>query len=405
MLTSFLNSCKIYLYILWKRKVTKEKIVLFGGKNHEKDSGTCPGNGEKTSDETATLKIGGIGPTTGGAAIYGQAVKNAAELAVNEINANGGINGMQVEFMWQDDEHNAEKSVNAYNTLMDKGMQVLVGTVTSAPCIAVVAEAEEDNVFLLTPSGSAVAAIDAPNAFRVCFSDPGQGIGAADYIKNNNVGSKVAVIYNVSDPYSNGIYEKFAAQASTIGLEIVTAEAFTNDSATDFSVQIQKVKDSGADLLFLPIYYEAAALILDQANTAGLDVKYFGCDGLDGVIGQLGDKASLAEGVMLLTPFAADATDAKTVAFTAAYKAAYNEIPNQFAADAYDAVYIVKAAIEAAGITDASIDASDLCDAIVAQMTEIEYDGVTGLMTWSADGEPTKEPKAMVIKDGAYAAM
>ncbi len=362
--------------------------------------------GEKDTEGTATLKIGGIGPTTGGAAIYGTAVMNAAQLAVEEINANGGINGMTVEFLWQDDEHNAEKAVNAYNTLMDKGMQVLVGTVTSAPCIAVVAEAEEDNIFMLTPSGSAVAAIDAPNAFRVCFSDPGQGIGAADYIKNNNVGSKVAVIYNVSDPYSNGIYEKFAAQANAIGLEIVAAEAFTNDSATDFSVQIQKVKDSGADLLFLPIYYEAAALILDQANNAGLNVKYFGCDGLDGVIGQLGDKANLAEGVMLLTPFAADATDDKTVAFTAAYKAAYNgEIPNQFAADAYDAVYIVKAAIEAAGITDASISASDLCDAIVAQMTKIEYDGVTGLMTWSADGEPTKEPKAMVIKNGAYAAM
>ena len=368
--------------------------------------GEQTGDANNNTDATATLKIGGIGPTTGGAAVYGTAVMNAAQLAVNEINAAGGINGMQVEFMWQDDEHNAEKAVNAYSTLMDKGMQVLVGTVTSAPCIAVVAEAELANVFLLTPSGSAVDAIAADNAFRVCFSDPNQGIGAADYIKNNNLATKVAVIYNVSDPYSNGIYEKFNAEANAIGLEIVAAEAFTNDSATDFSVQIQKVKDSGADLLFLPIYYEAAALILDQANSAGLDVKFFGCDGLDGVIGQLGDKAALAEGVMLLTPFAADATDDKTVAFTAAYKAAYNnEIPNQFAADAYDAVYIVKAAIEAAGITDANIEASDLCDAIVEQMTKLEFDGVTGKMTWSADGEPTKEPKAMVITNGSYAAM
>lgn len=370
-------------------------------------------DGEQTGDAnnnnneaTATLKIGGIGPTTGGAAVYGTAVMNAANLAVKEINAAGGINGMQVEFMWQDDEHNAEKAVNAYSTLMDKGMQVLMGTVTSAPCIAVVAEAELDNVFLLTPSGSATDAIAADNAFRVCFSDPNQGIGAADYIKNNDLAAKVAVIYNVSDPYSNGIYEKFNAQANAVGLEIVCAEAFTNDSATDFSVQIQKVKDSGADLLFLPIYYEAAALILDQANSAGLDVKFFGCDGLDGVIGQLGDKAALAEGVMLLTPFAADATDDKTVAFTAAYKAEYNgEIPNQFAADAYDAIYIIKEAIEAAGITDANIDASDLCDAIVEQMLKLEFDGVTGKMTWSADGEPTKEPKAMVITNGSYAAM
>ena len=378
---------------------------------------TTPANTDDVADTTAapvegndpvdagTIKIGGIGPTTGVAAIYGTAVMNAMNLAVDEINAAGGVNGMKFEAMWQDDEHNAEKAVNAYQTLMDNGMQVLVGTVTSAPCIAVVAEAELDNIFMLTPSGSAVDAIAAPNAFRVCFSDPNQGIGAADYIKNNNVAEKVAVIYNVSDPYSNGIYEKFAAEAQTIGLEIVTAEAFTNDSATDFSVQIQKVKESGADLLFLPIYYEAAALILDQANSAGLDVKYFGCDGLDGVIGQLGDKASLAEGVMLLTPFAADATDDKTVAFTAAYKAAYNETPNQFAADAYDAVYIVKAAIEAAGITSADINCSDLCDAIVEQMATLEFDGVTGFMTWDADGEPTKAPKAMVIKDGAYAAM
>ncbi len=377
---------------------------------------TTPANTDDVATTTApagqevvdagTLKIGGIGPTTGVAAIYGTAVMKAMNLAVDEINAAGGVNGMMLEALWQDDEHNAEKAVNAYQTLMDQGMQILVGTVTSAPCIAVVAEAELDNIFMLTPSGSAVDAIAAPNAFRVCFSDPNQGIGAADYIKNNDVASKVAVIYNVSDPYSNGIYEKFAAEAQAIGLEIVTAEAFTNDSATDFSVQIQKVKESGADLLFLPIYYEAAALILDQANSAGLDVKFFGCDGLDGVIDQLGDKADLAEGVMLLTHFAADATDDKTVYISAAYKAAYNdETPNQFAADAYDAVYIIKAAIEAAGITSADIDCSDLCDAIVEQMATLEFDGVTGLMTWDENGEPTKEPKAMVIKDGAYAAM
>ncbi len=375
-----------------------------GGTTDGEQTGDVNNNNE--NEATATLKIGGIGPTTGVAATYGTAVMKAAQLAVKEINAAGGINGMQVEFMWQDDEHNAEKAVNAYSTLMDNGMQILVGTVTSAPCIAVVAEAELDNIFMLTPSGSAVDAIAAPNAFRVCFSDPNQGIGAADYIKTNNLATKVAVIYNVSDPYSNGIYEKFNAKANEIGLEIVAAEAFTNDSATDFSVQIQKVKDSGADLLFLPIYYEAAALILDQAKSAGLDVKFFGCDGLDGVIGQLGDKAALAEGVILLTPFAADAEDEKTVAFTAAYKAAYNdEIPNQFAADAYDALYIIKAAIEAAGITDANIDTSDLCDAIVEQMTSLEFDGVTGKMTWTEDGEPSKEPKAMVITNGSYAAM
>lgn len=381
------------------------------------DTSNNGGNAAQTGDAaqgnndgafTGYIKIGGIGPTTGGAASYGTAVMNAIKLAVDEINAAGGVNGMGFAFEWQDDEHNAEKAVNAYNTLMDNDMQVLIGTVTSAPCIAVVAEAKEDNIFMLTPSGSAVDSIAAPNAFRVCFSDPNQGVGAANYIKENSIGTKVAVIYNVSDPYSNGIYEKFKARAATIGLEIVAAEAFTNDSATDFSVQIQKVKDSGADLLFLPIYYEAAALILTQADQANLDVAMFGCDGLDGVIGQLGDKSALAEGVMLLTPFAAiGATDEKDIAFTNAYKAAYkDEIPNQFAADAYDAVYIVKAAIEKAGVTDASISCSDLCDKIIDALDGLEFEGVTGTMTWDIEtGEPNKTADAMVIKDGAYVAM
>ena len=289
--------------------------------------------------------IGGIGPTTGSAATYGENVKNGAELAVKEINEAGGINGVPIRFEWQDDENDAEKSVNAYNSLKDKGIQILMGTVTSQPCAAVVAETSSDNMFQLTPSGSAVESIAGDNAFRVCFSDPNQGIGAADYIAENFADSKVAVIYNSSDVYSSGIYEKFAAEADTKGVDIVDTEAFTKDAKTDFSVQLQKIKESGADLVFLPIYYEEAALILTQADQAGLDVTFFGCDGLDGVIGQLGDNAELAEGVMLLTPFAADAKDEKTQTFTAAYQEAYDgATPNQFAADAYDAIYIIKAA-------------------------------------------------------------
>lgn len=280
-----------------------------------------------------------------------------------------------------------------------------MGTVTSQPCAAVVAETSSDNMFQLTPSGSAVESIAGDNAFRVCFSDPNQGIGAADYIAENFADSKVAVIYNSSDVYSSGIYEKFAAEADTKGVDIVDTEAFTKDAKTDFSVQLQKIKESGADLVFLPIYYEEAALILTQADQAGLDVTFFGCDGLDGVIGQLGDNAELAEGVMLLTPFAADAKDEKTQTFTAAYQEAYDgATPNQFAADAYDAIYIIKAAIEQAEATP-DMSVSDLCEALKVAMTEITVEGVTGTMTWDASGEPTKEPKAMVIKDGAYSAV
>lgn len=363
------------------------------------------GGGEKSGDSSTEFVIGGIGPTTGAAATYGEAVKNGAELAVKEINEAGGINGYQVRFEWQDDEHDAEKSVNAYNTLKDKGMQMLMGTVTSAPCTAVVAKTAEDNMFQLTPSGSAVESIKGDHAFRVCFSDPNQGVASADYLAEKFAGKTVAAIYNSSDVYSSGIYEKFSAQAQEKGVKIVTAQAFTKDSAQDFTVQLQKVKESGADVVFLPIYYQEAALILTQADKMGLDVTWFGCDGLDGVIQQLGSDASLAEGVMLLTPFVADAEDEKTQTFTAAYKAAYNDlVPTQFAADAYDAMYVIKAAAEKAGITP-DMSVSDICEAMKTAMTEIEVEGVTGTMTWSADGEPTKTPNAMVIKDGTYTAV
>ena len=348
------------------------------------------------------FKVGGIGPVTGGAAVYGQAVKNATELAVNEINALGGV---QFEFQFEDDEHDAEKSVNAYNSLKDWGMQMLLGTVTSAPCIAVAAETANDNMFQLTPSGSAVECVQNPNAFRVCFSDPNQGTASAQYIGENKIATKIGVIYDSSDVYSSGIYEKFAAEAANQGLEIVSAEAFTADSKTDFTVQLQKAKDAGAELVFLPIYYTEASLILTQANGMGFAPMFFGCDGLDGLLNVEGFDTSLAEGVMLLTPFAADSGDELTQKFVAAYKEAYGDTPNQFAADAYDGMYAIKAAVEKSGVTP-DMSASDICDAMEVAMTEISIDGLTGEgMTWTADGEPNKAPKAVKITDGAYAAM
>jgi len=358
-----------------------------------------------TDAATNTIKIGGIGPISGAAAVYGTAVQNGAQLAVDEINANGGINGMTIDFNFQDDEHDAEKSVNAYNTLKDWGMQLLMGTVTSTPCIAVADLTNTDNMFQLTPSASAVACTQYPNAFRVCFSDPMQGTAAAAYIGQNKLATKVAVIYNSSDVYSSGIYEKFAAEAANQNFEIVSAEAFTDDSKTDFSVQIQKAKDAGAELVFLPIYYQEAALILSQAKSANYAPLFFGCDGLDGILAQEGFDTSLAEGVMLLTPFAADATDDLTVNFVKNYEAAYGETPNQFAADAYDAMYIIKTAAEKAAITS-DMSASDICDALKAAMPTITYDGVTGLgMTWTVDGEVNKAPKAIKIENGVYVAM
>ena len=353
--------------------------------------------------KSGAFKIGAIGPFTGDAAIYGLAVKNGADIAIKEINEAGGINGYKIEYNSQDDELDNEKSVNAYNALKDWGMQILVGSTTSGCSIAVSAESSADNMFQLTPSGSAKDCIATPNAFQVCFNDPNQGIASAQYIGGNKLASKVAVIYNSSDPYSNGIYEKFAKEAENQPFEIVSAEAFTSDSKSDFSVQLQKAKENGAELVFLPIYYAEASLILTQSASAGYSFKFFGCDGLDGILGVDNFDKSLAEGVMLLTPFAADATDEKTQSFVKKYQEAYGEIPNQFAADAYDAIYIIKAAIEAANATP-DMSVSDLCEAMKVQMGKISVDGLTGLsMTWDADGAVNKAPKAMEIKNGEYA--
>lgn len=369
------------------------------------DATTAAAGASSETSSDKVFKIGGIGPVTGAAAVYGLAVKNGAQIAVDEINADGGINGYQIEFNFQDDEHDAEKSVNAYNTLKDWGVQVLMGTVTSAPCVAVADKTNADNMFQITPSGSSVECAQNPNVFRVCFSDPDQGAASATYIAENKLAEKISVIYDSSDVYSSGIYEKFAAEAANQGLEIVDAEAFTADSNKDFSTQLQKAKDAGADLVFLPIYYTEASLILKQADTMGYAPKFFGCDGMDGILQVENFDTKLAEGLMLLTPFAADAQDELTQKFVTSYKENYGETPIQFAADAYDAIYAIKAAMEEADITPET-SVSDTCDKMKEAMLKIKVNGLTGEdMTWTEDGEPHKAPKAVKVVDGAYQAM
>ncbi|HIT42076.1 MAG TPA: ABC transporter substrate-binding protein, partial [Candidatus Caccovicinus merdipullorum] len=351
--------------------------------------------GDSASAEGGSFKIGVIGPLTGDNAAYGLAVQHGAELAAKEINEAGGINGASIELQAQDDEADPEKSINAYNTLKDWGMQMLVGTTTSGSCIAVAAETYNDNMFQITPSGSAVECVENPNVFRVCFSDPDQGTASAQYIGEHQLATKVAIIYDSSSVYSDGIRENFVAEAANQGIEIVASEAFTADSKTDFSVQLDKAKEAGAELVFLPIYYQEASIILKQAADKDFSPIFFGCDGMDGILTVENFDVSLAEGLMLLTPFSADAEDAQD--FTAAYTEAYGETPNQFAADSYDAVYAIKAAAEKAGITP-DMSASDICDAIVPAMTQITIDGLTGTgMTWNEAGEPEKAPKAVKI--------
>lgn len=366
---------------------------------------SAAGTSDAAAADGAVFKIGAIGPTTGDAAIYGTAVMNAAQIAVDEINAAGGINGYQIEFKYEDDQSDAEKSVNAYNSLKDWGMQILMGTVTTTPCVAVADKTAEDGMFQLTPSASSTDVIVNDNVFQACFTDPNQGTASAQYIAENSLATKVAVIYDSSSVYSSGIEATFVEEAANQGIEIVAEEAFTADSKTDFSTQLQKAQSAGAELVFLPIYYTEASIILTQADGMGYDPVFFGVDGMDGILGVENFNTELAEGVMLLTPFAADADDEKTKAFVAKYQEAYGDVPNQFAADAYDAIYIIKAAIEQAGVTP-DMSAADLGAALSGAMTSISVDGLTGEgMTWQATGEVSKAPKAVVIKDGAYAAM
>lgn len=372
-------------------------------------TGCGSNSGSSSKKDADKYYIGGIGPTTGATAIYGTAVKNGAQIAVDEINAAGGINGKQIEYRFEDDQNDAEKAVNAYNTLKDWGMQMLVGTTTTAPCIAVAGKTASDNLFQITPSASAPSVLSSGNGniFQVCFTDPNQGIASAQYIAENKLAKKIGIIYDSSDVYSSGIEEKFEAEAKDKGLQIVSKAAFTADSKTDFGTQLQKAKDAGADLLFLPIYYQEASIILKQADTMGYKPKFFGVDGMDGILTVENFDTKLAEGVMLLTPFAADAKDKAVQKFVKTYKEQYEDTPNQFAADSYDAVYALKAAIEESKATP-DMSASDMCDALKGAMTKIKMQGLTGGkdgLTWNESGEVTKSPKAVIIKNGTYKAM
>lgn len=355
------------------------------------------------SAEAGTVKIGVSGPLTGGAAVYGTCVARSAQIAVDEVNALGGL---QFELNCQDDEHDAEKAVSAYNSLKDWKMQIFCGTVTTKPALAVGPEACDDRIFMLTPSASAVdVAYSGDNVFQICFADPMQGSVSADVISEKGLGTKIGVIYDSSDVYSTGILETFLDEADAAGLEVVCTESFTADTKADLSTQVTKCKEAGADLVFLPIYYAEASAILSYANQIGYAPVFFGVDGMDGILDVEGFDTSLAEGLYMLTPFAADSTDERTAAYVAKYRELYNETPNQFGADAYDAIWALYQACTEAGI-DGSESNEEICDAMIAQFTSMTYDGITGQgMTWDEDGFVDKPGSIVVIKDGAYTAV
>lgn len=365
-------------------------------------------NNEDADQSSQAIIIGGSGPLTGGAAVYGTAVKNSAELAVKEINAKG---GQQFKLVFEDDAHDPEKAVTAYGALIDAGMQVSLGCVTSGPGSAVSPNYNEDNIFTLTPSGSSPSVTlkninDETsyygNIFQMCFSDPNQGLASAQYIKDNNVGTKVGIIFKSDDTYSTGIVEKFEAKAKEIGLEYVECGTFDSSSESDFSVQVKACADANCDVVFLPIYYQPASLILTEANKIGYTTKFFGVDGMDGILSQENFDTSLAEGVYLLTPFNASATDELTQNYVKNYTATYGtDTLTQFGADAYDCIYAIAQACENAGVT-ADMSASDICDLLKAEFTKMTFEGLTGVCKWSENGTVDKTPKAVIIKNGEY---
>ena len=365
-------------------------LAACGGGSASSSSSAPAAEAEDSGDAAASeggagaIKIGGSGPLTGPAAVYGNAVKIAAEMAVEEVNAKGGV---QFDLQFEDDKHDAEEAATAYGTLKDGGMQISLATVTSAPGAAVSPLYQEDQTFAITPSGSSPSVIYADgtgmtgaygNIFQMCFSDPNQGSGSATYIAAHpDLGSKIAVIYKNDDPYSKGIFDTFKAQAAAEGLEIVYEGTFKGDES-DFNVQLGDAQGAGADLLFLPIYYTPASQILTQADKMGYKPTVFGVDGMDGILGVEGFEPALAEGVYLLTPFVANAEDELTKTFVENYKARANgEVPNQFAADAYDCIYALAQACENAGITS-DMSNADICAAMVEQFTTMTFNGLTG---------------------------
>ena len=350
--------------------------------------------------EDKPLKIAVIGPFTGDADIYGKACKWGAEVAAEEINAQGGL---QVELIPLDDVHDPETSINAYFTAIDNGAQMIDGTTTTKPCLAVSAQANEDRMFMLTPSASNDGVVaEKDNTYQVCFQDPQMGVIPADMIKEKNMGTKIAVIYNVSDDYSTTIYQSFKAEAAKIGLEIVSETSFIEGDA-DYSTQVLKAKEAGADLVFLPIYYGPASLILRAAQAIDYSPVFFGVDGMDGILAMEKFDASLAEGVILLTPFSAYDTDESVVSFVEKYTAISENgvLPNQFAADSYDAIYALYQASVNAGITGET-PYQEACELLIQQFSTMEFTGLTGTMRWDETGAVNKLPAAYVIQNGSY---
>ena len=350
----------------------------------------------KSSFKKGTIKIGVSGPLTGGAAAYGVAVANSAQLAVDEINAKGGYKGVKFSFVALDDELQPTKAAANYTSLYEKGMQVALGAVTSGAALEFGANAKTDSVFCLTPSATND---DVPKTgiYQMCFSDSGQGTAAATYVATNYPSAKVGIFYDSSDDYSKGIYDNFKAQYTGTTVDA----AFTSDTKTDFNSQVQLLTE--CDFIFMPIYYSEAALFIQQGKNVIKDnAVYFGCDGLDGIEGVEGfDPNAYTQEISYLSHFNAASEDQKVKDYVANYKKAYKDGPlNQFGAAAYDCVYAIYEALVASNADlNADSTAAEFYAALNAQFSgNFSFSGITGTnITWNADRTVSKQPTKYVV--------
>ncbi len=343
--------------------------------------------GEYTAENTEYV-IGGTGPLTGPNSAYGMSVQNGAQLAVDEINAAGGLNGIKFKFDMKDDKAGAAEATQAFTSLIESGMQVAIGSTTSGSCEAFGTQAADYGLFFMTPSASAASVIaTGDTAFRVCFGDPDQGVLAAQEITSKY--KKIGAIYDNSDTYSQGIYTAFKEEMQRLGVSYIE-QSFDSENKRDFSTQVAALSD--CDAIFLPIYYTEAGLIAKTCASKGCNAVLFGSDGLDGVADQI--DSSVKNQIKYITPFDVNSTDANVVKFVNAYKAKYNSEPDQFAADAYDAVYAIFYAMQKTGVDNVKVDPTALGAAMAKAVTasDFTYEGVTGKMTWEASGACNKVP-------------
>jgi len=356
--------------------------------------------GANYTAENTEYVIGFSGPLTGGAAVYGVAVQNAAQMAVEEINAAGGLNGVMFKLLATDDTHDATKVATNYANMLESGMQVSLGTVTTAPGMEFTKLSAEDNVFFLTPSASGDKIPSEPNGFQMCFADGNQGKVAADYVNSTGL-TKIGVFYKSDDPYSNGIYKQFKENLNS---SIETVEAVFTGDAQDFSAQISALKD--CSFIFMPIYYQPASVFMTQAKSIiAPKAVYYGCDGFDGLAGQFEDFSVIPQEVSMLSHFDSNASEGAAADFIKKYTEKYGaDTLNQFGASAYDCVYAIynamKAAIDAGKTIDVTISASDLCEILKEQFTgDFSYSGVTGTnITWEDNGYVSKEAVKYTLK-------